>query len=316
MTASRIDIDIPDLSDRRAVVTGASDGIGLHIASRLAAAGADVVIPVRDARKGTAAIEAIRREAPGATVSLRELDLASLASVRALGRALRDEGRPIHILINNAGIMTPPSRQLTADGFEMQFGVNHLGHVALVAELLPLLQAGRARVTSQVSIAAKSGAIHWDDPQWEDSYSPMKAYRQSKIALGLFGLELDRRSRERGWGIVSTLAHPGVAPTSLLGARPELGRPRQTRGRRVIGALSRRGILFGTAESAALPALYAATSPDAVGGALYGPRGLGHVGGGPAEQQLYSPLRSRVDAERMWILSEGLTTAAFPRAKR
>ncbi|HSK60452.1 MAG TPA: SDR family oxidoreductase [Actinomycetospora sp.] len=201
------DITVPDLTGRRAVVTGASDGIGLGIARRLAAAGAEVVLPVRNPHKGQAAITAIREQTPRASVSLRELDLSSLASVAALGATLRDEGRPIHILINTAGVMTPPERQSTADGFELQFGTNHLGHVALVAHLLPLLRAGRARVTSQLSVAARSGRIDWDDLQRRNSYAGMTAYSQSKIAFGLFALELDRRSNARAG------ASPATSPT-------------------------------------------------------------------------------------------------------
>ncbi|HOZ58642.1 MAG TPA: SDR family oxidoreductase [Nakamurella multipartita] len=307
-----IDITVPDLSGRRAVVTGASDGLGVGLAGRLAAAGAEVIMPVRNQRKGEAAIDRIRRSAPGATVSLRELDLSNLESVAELGRTLTQEDRPIHLLINNAGVMTPPERQSTADGFELQFGSNHLGHVALIAHLLPLLRAGQARVTSQVSVAAARGSINWDDLNGERSYDGMKAYRQSKIALGLFGLELDRRSRAAGWGISSNLAHPGVAPTNLLAARPEVGRAKDTLGVRVIRVLSARGLLVGTVESAALPALYAAASPDARPGRLYGPGGLGHLGGAPAEQKLYPTLRSDVQAERIWRVSQELTAVPFP----
>ncbi|MHC1559176.1 SDR family oxidoreductase [Actinomycetospora sp. C-140] len=306
------DITVPDLTGTRAVVTGGSDGIGLGIARRLATAGAEVVLPVRNPRKGEAAIAAIRERAPEATVSLRTLDLSSLASVAALGATLREENRPIHHLINNAGVMTPPDRQTTADGFELQFGTNHLGHVALVAHLMPLLRAGHARVTSQISVAARRGTIHWDDLQWGRSYDGMRAYSQSKIAFGLFALELDRRSRAGGWGITSNASHPGVAPTSLLAPRAELGRDEPARGRRLIGALSARGVLFGTAESAGLPALYAATSPSASGGRFYGPRGLGNLGGPPAEQKLFAPMRSTEDAERMWTVSQELTGVAFP----
>lgn len=307
-----IDITVPDLSGRRAVVTGASDGLGVGLAGRLAAAGAEVIMPVRNQRKGEAAIDRIRRSAPDATVSLRELDLSSLDSVAELGRTLTQEDRPIHLLINNAGVMTPPERQHTADGFELQFGSNHLGHVALVAHLLPLLRAGQARVTSQVSVAAARGSINWDDLNWERSYDGMKAYRQSKIALGLFGLELDRRSRAAGWGISSNLAHPGVAPTNLLAARPEVGRAKDTLGVRVIRALSARGLLVGTVEGAALPAVYAATSPDAQPGRLYGPGGLGHLGGAPAEQKLYPTLRGDEQADRIWRVSQELTEVPFP----
>ncbi len=316
MPRTRPDITVPDLTGRRAVVTGASDGIGLGIATRLAAAGAEVVLPVRNPRKGAAALAAIRERSPGADVTLRELDLSSLDSVAAFGRGLLEEDRPIHILVNNAGVMTPPDRQTTEDGLELQFGTNHIGHFALVAGLLPLLGAGRARVTSQISVAANQGAVNWTDPNWERSYDGMRAYSQSKIALGLFGLELDRRSRAGNWGITSNLAHPGVAPTNLLAARPEVGRARQTTGRRLIGALSRRGLLFGTAQTAGLPALYAATSPDARGGRLYGPGGPGHLGGPPAEQRLYSRLRGVEDARRVWQLSEDLSTVTLPGPSR
>ncbi|WP_213001291.1 SDR family oxidoreductase [Winogradskya consettensis] len=304
-------ITVPSLSGKIAVVTGASDGVGLGLATRLAGAGAEVVMPVRNQRKGEAAIAKIRQQHPEAVVSLRELDLSSLESVAALGATLRGEDRPIHILVNNAGVMTPPERQVTADGFELQFGSNHLGHFALTGHLLPLLRAGRARVTSQLSIAANQGAINWDDLNWERSYSGGRAYSQSKIAFGLFGLELQRRSQAGGWGITSNLAHPGIAPTSLLAARPEVGRARDTVGVRVIRALSARGLLVGTLESAPLPALLAATAPDG-GGRFYGPRGVGHLGGAPAEQALYSRLRSEDDARRIWQISEDRTRTAFP----
>ncbi|MDP9829616.1 NAD(P)-dependent dehydrogenase (short-subunit alcohol dehydrogenase family) [Kineosporia succinea] len=305
------DISIPDLTGRRAVVTGASDGMGLVIARRLAAAGAEVIMPVRNPRKGAEAMVRIRQETPSALVSLRELDLSSLASVAALGHALRAEGLPLHLLINNAGVMTPPDRQLTVDGFELQFGTNHLGHFALTAHLLPLLRAGRARVTSQLSVAARRGSINWADLQWETSYSGRDAYSQSKIAFGLFGLELARRSQMEGWGITSNISHPGIAPTSLLAARPEIGRTQDTPQMRFIRGLSRRGILLGTLESAPLPALYAATSDEAGNGQFYGPSGPGHLGGGPAEQQLYPPLRNE-DAQRVWHISEELTGVSFP----
>ena len=312
MPRTRSGLPVPDLTGKRAVVTGASDGVGLELASRLAAAGAEVLMPVRNPAKGAAAIARIRAVTPRANVSLRDLDLSSLDSVAALGEALRDDGTPISVLINNAGVMTPPHRQTTADGFELQFGTNHLGHVALVAHLLPLLRAGRARVTNQISVAADRNAINWADPNWERSYDGFRAYSHSKIAFGLFGLELDRRSQAGGWGITSNLAHPGIAPTNLLAARPEVGRDRDTVGIRLIRALSARGVLAGTVETAALPALLAATSRDAPGGRLYGPNGFRHLSGPPAEQRLFSRLRSTEDARRVWQLSEDLLQVSFP----
>ncbi|HEX7307992.1 SDR family oxidoreductase [Lentzea sp.] len=304
MARKQFDIQVPDLTGKRAVVTGASDGMGLGIARRLAAAGAEVVLPVRNQRKGTAAVEEIRRHVPGARVSLRALDLSSLGSVAELGRTMRDEGEPIHVLVNNAGVMTPPERQTTADGFELQFGTNHLGHFALVMGLLPLLKAGRARVTSQLSISANQGAINWDDLNWERSYNGGRAYSQSKIALGLFGLELARRSAAGGWGITSNLSHPGIAPTNLLAARPEIARSSDTLGVKVIRFLSARGIVVGTVESAQLPAVLAATSREP--GVFFGPKGLAGLGGPPAEVELYSRLRSVEEARRVWEKSEEL----------
>ncbi|SDF01101.1 NAD(P)-dependent dehydrogenase, short-chain alcohol dehydrogenase family [Blastococcus aurantiacus] len=311
MARRTIDMLVPDLSGKRAVLTGGSDGIGLVIARRLAAAGADLVLPVRNRGKGQAAVAEIRARVPGATITLHPLDLASLESVAAFSSALLEEGRPIDVLINNAGVMTPPERRTTVDGHELQFGTNHLGHFALVAQLLPLLRAGRARVTSQVSIAANRYAINWDDPQWESAYHPMRAYSHSKIAFGLFGLELDRRSTARGWGITSNLSHPGVAPTNLLAAQPGIGRSEESREIRMIRRLSAMGIA-GTPETAALPALFGATSSEAAGGRFYGPRRFGHISGPPAEQKPYGRLRRTGDAQRMWQLSEQLTDVSFP----
>ena len=299
------------LSGRRALVTGGSDGLGLVLAGRLAAAGAEVVLPVRDRVKGEAAAASIRERHPGAVVSLRDLDLASLDSVAALSAALETEGAPIHLLVANAGVMTPPARRSTVDGFELQLGTNHLGHFALIGRLLPLLREGRARVVSQVSIAAAQNAVHWDDLQWELRYRAGRAYSSSKIAQGLFGLELQRRSAAGGWGITSDLAHPGIAPTSLLAARTATGRARDGLDVRTIRLLSRHGILVGTPETAALPALLAATSVGA-GGRMLAPSGPGHLGGAPAETPPFPRVADVADARRVWALSEELTGVRFP----
>lgn len=246
--------DLTSLRGRRALVTGGSHGIGREIAEALAAAGAEVVLPVRNRTKGEAARAAITAAHPEARIELADLDLSSLASVRALGAVLRAEGRPLHLLIANAGVMTPPMRQETADGFELQLGTNHLGHADLVAELLPMLRAGRARLVSQTSIAARSGRMLWQDPNAELSYDGGRSYAQSKIAVALFGYELDRRSRAEGWGITSAVAHPGVAPTRLLAARPEIDRGGDSLAVRAIRLASRVG-LAGTPRTAAAPAL-------------------------------------------------------------
>ena len=312
MPGKKYDLDVPDLTGQRAVVTGASDGIGLAIATTLAGAGAEVVMPVRNRAKGEAAIARIRSRHPGAALVLEDLELSSLASVAGLAEKLRHDGTPIRILVNNAGVMTPPARQTTVDGFELQFGTNHLAHFALTAHLLPLLRAGAARVTTQTSVAARRAGIRWDDLNGERAYDGMRSYQQSKLACGLFGLELSRRSRAGSWGITSTISHPGVAPTSLLASRPEVGRTEDTTGVRMIRWLSARGLLVGTVESAKLPALMAATSPAAVDGGFYGPQWPGAAGGPPGAQNLWRPLRSTADASRLWTLSEELTAVPFP----
>lgn len=299
-------VPLPDLSGKLAVVTGASDGIGRVIATRLAAAGAELVLPVRSAAKGEAAASRIRSENPGATVSLRTLDLSSLDSVDALVERLSDEARPIHLLINNAGVMQPPERQVTRDGFELQFGTNHLGHFALTLGLLPLLRSGGARVVHQTSIAARSGAIDWDDLGGERDDSVMKAYVRSKIAVALFALELDSRSRSADWGVSSALAHPGVSPTNLLAAQPGLGRPRETGSRRIVRLLSRIGVA-GTVEGAAQPALLAASASE--GGGFYGPTRL--IAGPAARREPWAPMRSAEDARRLWEVSLGLVGSRF-----
>jgi NAD(P)-dependent dehydrogenase (short-subunit alcohol dehydrogenase family) len=308
MPRTPIDIPVPDLTGKRALVTGASDGLGLELAERLARAGADLVLPVRNPAKGAAAAARIRAAAPGARVEVPALDLSSLESVAALADGLLADGRPIAILVNNAGIMTPPTRQSSPDGFELQLSTNHLGHFALTARLLPLLRAARARVTAQASVAANRQRVHWDDLQWERGYDAQKAYSSSKIAVGLFGLQLDRVSRARDWGLTSTVCHPGISATNLLAAHPEMGRPDDTRAVRLIRwAATTRLPIAQTAAEGALPALYAATSPDARGGGFYGPEGPMQAAGAPVERKPYSSLAGERDGERMWRLSEELT---------
>lgn len=297
-------LPLADLTGRVAVVTGASDGIGHVVARRLAEAGAEVVLPVRSPEKGERAAQRIRDAVPGAVVSTRQLDLSSLASVAGLVDGLVSEGRPVHLLVNNAGVMRPPQRQETVDGFELQMGTNHLGHVALTLGLLPLLREGRARVVHQTSVAARSGRVDLDDLDARRSYDVMAAYSASKIAVGLFARELDRRSREAGWGISSALAHPGVSPTNLLAAQPGMGRPRVAPERRLIVALSRLGVV-GTVESAALPALVAAAGPDSAGDQFWGPRRT--LGGPPAEVPFWAPLTDMTQARRLWDASVQLT---------
>jgi NAD(P)-dependent dehydrogenase (short-subunit alcohol dehydrogenase family) len=309
---------VPDLSGKLAIVTGANSGLGFGLARRLSAAGADVVMAIRTKAKGEKAIEEIHATVPDAKLTIKSLDLSSLAAVAALGEQLNADGRPIDILINNAGVMTPPERDTTVDGFELQFGSNHLGHFALTAHLLPLLRAANgARVVSLSSLAARqSGSIHFDDLQFEKSYAPMSAYGQSKLANLIFALELDRRSREAGWGIVSSAAHPGLTKTNLQISGPSRGREKPALMQRLYTASWRLApFLWQEIDDGILPALYAAATPHAEGGAFYGPRGFYEAaGGGVARAKVPANARNEADNRRLWELSEQLTGVSYPKA--
>ena len=201
--------NIPDQTGKLAIVTGSTGGTGFETALELARKGAEVVIAARNSAKGEDAIRRIRRAVPAANVRFEALDLASQASVAAFADRLLAQGRPVEILINNAGVMALPTREETVDGFEMQLATNYLGHFALTARLLPLLKAGSARVVSLSSIAHRRGRIAFDDLNAERGYSAWPVYAQSKLAMLMFGLELDRRSQANSWGLTSIAAHPG-----------------------------------------------------------------------------------------------------------
>jgi NAD(P)-dependent dehydrogenase (short-subunit alcohol dehydrogenase family) len=314
MAGPALDATPPDLSGKLAVVTGSNSGLGLGLATRLAAAGADVIMAIRNQAKGEAAAQQIRAKVPDAKLTLKRLDLSSLASVAVLGEELNAEGRPIDILINNAGIMQPPQRDTTEDGFELQFGGNHLGHFALTGHLLPLLRAaGHARVTSLSSIASRFGGINFDDPQWEKSYGATAAYNQSKAATLMFAIELDRRSRQAGWGIVSNAAHPGLTKTNLQISGPSHGHESPTGLARFYQVTWRfLPFMWQDVDAGILPALYAATSPQAEGGAYYGPGGFFELTGRPARASIPSRARNEADNRRLWELSERLTGVSYP----
>jgi NAD(P)-dependent dehydrogenase (short-subunit alcohol dehydrogenase family) len=316
MARNELAVSVPDLSGKLAVVTGSNSGLGLGLATRLSAAGADVVMAIRNRTKGEAAVEQIRATVPDAKLTIKSLDLSSLTSVAALGQELNAEGRPIDILINNAGVMQPPERETTVDGFELQFGSNHLGHFALTGHLLPLLRAAdNARVTSLSSGAARMGGINFGDLQWETRYNPTQAYSQSKSANLMFALELDRRSRQAGWGIVSSAAHPGLTKTNLQLSGPSQGRQSPTLLERFY-RLSRRLTPFGWQEidEGILPVLYAAASPDAEGGTYYGPRGLLELaGGGVTLAKVPNHAKNEADCRRLWGISEQLTGVSYPK---
>ena len=208
--------DVPSQEGRLAIVTG-TGGLGYETALVLAQAGATVVLAGRNEAKGRVSVEKIRVVHPGARIAFEKLDLASLASVAAFARHFADDHSSLDLLVNNAGVMAPPTRQVTSDGFELQFGTNYLGHFALTAHLLPLLKRGRqTRVVHVSSGAHHTGKIRFDDLQWERRYRPWFAYSQSKLANLMFAFELQRRSDANGWGLMSNAAHPGYARTELI----------------------------------------------------------------------------------------------------
>jgi NAD(P)-dependent dehydrogenase (short-subunit alcohol dehydrogenase family) len=313
MVKPDLPLEVPDLSGRFAVVTGANSGLGFGLAKSLAGAGADVTMAIRSRAKGEAAIAEIRRELPAARLTIRQLDLSSLKSVAALGDELAAEGRPIDILINNAGVMTPPQRQETDDGFELQFGANHLGHFALTGHLLPLLRAAEgARVVTVSSIAAGQRNLDFDDANAQHGYRPMRSYGMAKLAQLMFAVELDRRSRRGGSGLISNAAHPGLSKTNLLSGA-SYGRDKPTLQARLTQLTWRLlPFMWLDVDEGIKPTLYAAVSPDAEGGKYYGPRGFYEtVGGGVTFAGVPRLARSEPDREKLWQLSEQLTGVTY-----
>ncbi len=314
MRTTTNDIAIPDQTGTLAVVTGANSGIGFGVSQRLAAAGAMVILAVRNTDKGNQAAQAIRADSPDAQVVVEQLDLASLASVEAFAARLLTRDQPIHTFINNAGIMTPPTRHITTDGFELQLGTNYFGHFALTGRLLPLLRkAGSARVVTLSSLTNRIATINFDDLQSEHSYRPQRAYGQSKLATLLFAMELNRRSLRYDWGIRSNAAHPGATLTNLQTTGPTLGRGSSTLLERLGMRLTRMipGFWQEIAQGA-LPTLYAATSPLALGGGYYGPGGFGELTGTPAPARIPRKAQDENTARRLWQVSEELTGVHFP----
>jgi NAD(P)-dependent dehydrogenase (short-subunit alcohol dehydrogenase family) len=307
-------LDVPDLRGRFAVVTGANSGLGFGLAKRLSAAGAEVVLAVRDRAKGERAIADIRREVPQAKLTIRQLDLSSLPSVAGLAEVLTAEGRPIDILINNAGVMTPPRRQQTRDGFELQFGTNHLGHFALTGQLLGLLRAAEsARVVTVSSLAATQGNLDFGDVNAQRGYKPMRSYGVAKLAQLMFAVELDRRSRRGGWGLTSNAAHPGLTKTNLLSGA-SYGRTTPTLQARLTQLTWRLlPFMWLDIDEGIKPTLYAAVSPDAQGATYYGPRGFYEtVRGGVTFANIPRLARSEADLRELWELSERLTGFSYP----
>ena len=297
--------NIPQRNGGLAVITGSTEGIGYEDALALAAAGWNVIMMGRNAQKGAESIAGIYQINPKAKVSFEKIDLADLSSIKAFALRMTLKGQAINLLINNAGVMTPPKRLETADGFELQFGTNHIGHFALTAHLLPLLRKSPgARVVTVSSVANRAGVINFDDLQSTSSYVPMKAYSQAKLANLMFALELQRQSEKHGWGITSMASHPGVSRTNLLitGA-----------GRWSTAGMARTFLpfLFQPSAQGALPTLYAATSPEAKGGVYYGPNKMGETRGFPAIAKIPAQAEDVNAALKLWEISLKLAKVGF-----
>ncbi len=302
---------VPNLTGQLVLVTGANRGLGLGLTRRLVLAGAEVVLAVRNVASAEAAIAKIVAENPTGKLSIRHVNLASLASVAALAARLTGEGRPVNLLINSAGVMMPPKREVTDDGFELQFGSNYLGHFALTAGLLPLLRAATApRVVSLSSPLAAQGRLDWDNLQSEKRYNPTAAYARSKLAMLMFARELQRHSDVGGWGILSTAVHRGATMAGLqptgLGGLP--GAPQS----RLMDAITGRDWMSQQEPEGLVTVLYAATSPAVREGGYYGTDGLPGLADIPVAVAVPRHALRETDSGRLWSVSQSLTGSPFP----
>ncbi len=294
--------EIPDQRGRRAVVTGANSGIGLETVRELARAGAEVIMACRSVDRGRTAAGEVHADVPDAELRVEELDLASLASIEAFAERFAGE---LDLLVNNAGVMAIPRRE-TEDGFETQFGVNHLGHFALTGRLLDRL-TGAARIVTVSSGLHERGEMEFADLHGENGYGPWTAYAQSKLANLLFAYGLDRRLAAAGRSVASVGVHPGYADTNLQFRGPELAGSRLR-----LAAMRVANALFAQpAEMGALPTLYAATAPDVEGGEYYGPGGLFDMRGPPERQRSSPASHDREAARRLWRISTELTGVSY-----
>ena len=301
--------DIPSQDGRVAVVTGSNTGLGFETAVELARAGATTVLACRNESKAQEAKQAIdaRVGSGGGPVEVLGLDLGDLAAVRAAAAETLERWPRIDLLVNNAGVMIPP-KSTTADGFELQFGTNHLGHYAYTGLVLDALTSvPGSRIVNVSSIAHRDGEMHWDDLQWERSYHRMAAYSQSKLANLLFTFELDRRLRTADVPTICLAAHPGVSATELSRHIPGANLPGLKQVANAALALT-----LNSAADGALPSLRAATAPDAAGSLYYGPTGFREMRG-PADVVLPAGRALReADWERLWTVSEELTGITYP----
>jgi NAD(P)-dependent dehydrogenase (short-subunit alcohol dehydrogenase family) len=298
---------IPSQAGKIALVTGANSGIGYQAARELARHGAHVLLGCRNEAKGRAALERLLREAPGASAEVVPLDMASLASIHSFATAFIGRGVALDLLINNAGVMALPKREVTEDGFERQFGTNHLGHFALTGLLLPsLLAAPSPRVVTVASLAHRTGKIDFENLQRERGYESWDAYNASKLANILFARELDRRARAAHSRLLSLAVHPGVSTTSIFENGPG------TTNLKAIMVKLLAPVMMQNDEAGALPTLYAATSPNAHGGEYIGPDGFGELKGSPVVVQPRPQALDTAVGERLWAVSEELTGVHYP----
>lgn len=292
------------MDGKRILVTGGGSGIGFEAASVLASKGAEVILAVRNEEKGTRAANQMQVSDPNAKVSVMFLDLGDLSSVKQFAEQFLNRYERLDVLINNAGVMIPPYRK-TKDGFELQFGTNHLGHYALTGRLLPaLLAAPGSRVVTVSSIASRGGAIRFDNLDGGKGYSAFQFYQQSKLANLLFAVELQRRLQRNGAETISVCCHPGISQTNLLsrGSGKEAGWFMKL----AMGLVSQ------PAAMGALPTMYAAANPDLRGGEFIGPEGKGNRKGYPTVTGEEKKLFSAPVAERLWEVSEQLTGVTYP----
>lgn len=298
---------------RRALVTGAASGLGYEVAAALAARGDRVLLADRNVERGLEAVERIRAATPGAAVEFRPLDLASLDHVREFAASVDRDDEPLHLLVNNAGILPSLQRQQTKEGFELAFGIAHLGHFTLTALLLAALQRAPApRVVSVTSLVQAYARIDFDDIHARLRYEPQRAYNQSKLAVLMFALELDARARRAGFRLQSLAAHPGIARTAIGDARLHEP-PRRLRDNLEAWAFRAAMKLAGqSAADGAQPILHAATADEANGGDFYGPGGFQQWSGPPRRVQ---PSRAALDPaarDRLWHLCEQLAGVRWP----
>jgi len=296
--------NIDSLAGKRVIVTGGGSGIGFEAARVLASKGAEVILAVRNMEKGNMALSKIKAENPSAKVSIMHLDLGDLKSIQNFSEEFRKKYESLNLLINNAGVMIPPYKH-TKDGFELQFGTNHLGHFALTGQLLPtLLTTAGSRIVTVSSIASRGADIFFDNLDGSKGYSRMKFYRQSKFANILFAVELNNRLRKSGADTISVVCHPGVSATNLM------SRGSGKESDKIMKFLF--DLFAQSAEMGALPTLFAATNKELTGGEYIGPDGKENRKGNPEISSEVNTLFKATVAEKLWEVSEKLTGIVYP----